>query len=49
MGGERAAFSATTKIDRRDFGLKWNQALEAGGVLVSNEVKISITVQAVRD
>lgn len=47
-GGERRAFSASTTIDRRDFGLGWNQALETGGVLVSNELKISIDVQAVK-
>jgi polyisoprenoid-binding protein YceI len=47
-GGERLAFSASTTIDRRDFGLTWNQALETGGVLVSNEIKISIDVQAVK-
>jgi polyisoprenoid-binding protein YceI len=47
-GGERAAFTATTTIDRRDFGLTWNQALETGGVLVSNEIKISIDAQAVK-
>jgi polyisoprenoid-binding protein YceI len=47
-GGERAAFSATTKIDRRDFGLTWNQALETGGVLVSNDIKITLEVQAVK-
>ena len=47
-GGERASFSATGKIDRRDFGLTWNQALETGGILVSNEIKISIEAQAVR-
>jgi polyisoprenoid-binding protein YceI len=46
-GGERVSFSATTKIDRRDFGLTWNQALETGGLLVGNEIKISIEVQAV--
>jgi len=45
-GNERIAFSATTTIDRRDFGLTWNQALETGGVLVGHEVKISIEVQA---
>jgi polyisoprenoid-binding protein YceI len=45
-GGERAGFSASTKIDRRDFGLVWNQALEAGGVLVGNEIKIEIEAQA---
>ena len=47
-GGERIGFSATTKLDRRDFGLVWNQAIETGGVVVGNEVKVSIEVQAVR-
>ena len=47
-GGTRAAFSATTTIDRRQFGLNWNQALETGGVLVGNEIKISIDAQAVK-
>jgi polyisoprenoid-binding protein YceI len=47
-GAERAGFSAQGKIDRTDFGLTWNQALEAGGVLVSNEVKISIELELVR-
>lgn len=47
-GGQRAAFSATTRIDRRDFGLTWNQALETGGVVVGNDIKISLEVQAVK-
>ncbi len=47
-GGERAAFSAQTTVDRRDFGLKWNQALETGGLLVGNEVRIEIEAQTVR-
>lgn len=47
-GGERVAFSAETRIDRREWGLMWNQALETGGILVSNEVRINIEVQAVR-
>jgi polyisoprenoid-binding protein YceI len=47
-GNERMGFSAAGKIDRRDFGLTWNQALEAGGVLVSNEIKIHIDAQLVR-
>ena len=47
-GGERVSFSATTTIDRRDFGLTWNTALETGGVLVSNDVRIALEVQAVR-
>ena len=46
-GGERVSFSADTKIDRRDFGLTWNAALETGGVLVGNEIKVHIEVQAV--
>lgn len=47
-GEERAGFSAHAKIDRTDFGLTWNQALEAGGVLVGNEIKISIEVELIR-
>ena len=46
-GGTRSAFSASGKFDRRDFGLTWNVALEAGGILVSNDVKIQIEAQAV--
>ncbi|MEP6730414.1 MAG: YceI family protein [bacterium] len=46
-GGDRMGFSATGQIDRRDFGLVWNQALEAGGVLVSNEIKIQIEAQII--
>jgi len=47
-GGERVGFSTTTTINRKDFGLHWNQALEAGGVLVGNDVKISVELQLVR-
>lgn len=47
-GSERIGFSATAAIDRRDFGLTWNQALEAGGVLVGTEVKIVLEIQAIR-
>lgn len=47
-GGDRAAFAASTSIDRADFGLTWNQALETGGFVVSNKVKIQVDVQAVR-
>jgi polyisoprenoid-binding protein YceI len=47
-GGQRISFTASAKIDRRDFGLTWNQALETGGILVSNDIKINIEVQAVR-
>lgn len=47
-GGTRAGIRATTKIDRREFGLTWNQALETGGILVSNDVRIEIELQAVK-
>ena len=47
-GGERVAFTADTTIDRRQFGLTWNQALETGGVLVGNQLKIHLEVQAVK-
>ncbi|MFL5509985.1 MAG: YceI family protein [Gemmatimonadaceae bacterium] len=47
-GGERVGFSASGKIDRRDFGLTWNVVLEAGGLTVGNDIKINIEVEAVR-
>ena len=47
-GNERVGFSASTAIDRREFGLTWNNALETGGVLVGNEVRISLDVEAVK-
>lgn len=47
-GNERAGFSATGKIDRREFGLQWNQAMETGGVVVGDEVKLSIDVELVK-
>ncbi|HEU4699297.1 MAG TPA: YceI family protein [Gemmatimonadales bacterium] len=47
-GGRRVGFSADTEIDRRQFGLTWNQALEAGGILVGNDLRIHLEVQAVK-
>jgi len=47
-GGERVGFAATTEIDREDWGLTWNVALETGGVLVGKKVKIELEVEAVR-
>jgi len=47
-GNERMGFSATAKLNRFDFGLKWNMALEAGGVTVGEEVKISLDVEIMR-
>lgn len=47
-GNVRAGFGARTAIDRKDFGLTWNQALEAGGVMVGDRVEIELEVEAVR-
>jgi polyisoprenoid-binding protein YceI len=47
-GNTRAAFTAKTTIDRKDFGLTWNQALETGGVLVGDAVEIEAEIQAVK-
>jgi polyisoprenoid-binding protein YceI len=47
MGDERIAFSAATEVDREDWGLTWNVALETGGVLVGKKVRIELNVQAV--
>ncbi len=48
-GNEKAAFSATTEIDREEFGVTWNAALETGGVLVGPKVRIEIDVQLGRE
>lgn len=47
-GNDRAGFSATGQINRHDFGLNWNQALEAGGVTVGADVKLTLDVEIVR-
>lgn len=46
-GNNRAGFSAKASLDRKDFGLTWNQVLEAGGVLVGERVDIELDVSAV--
>lgn len=46
-GNTRAAFSATTEIDREEFGITWNQALETGGVMVGRKLKVELEVSAV--
>ena len=48
FGLRRAGLSATATINRKDFGLGWNQALEAGGVMVGENVKIEISLEAVQ-
>jgi polyisoprenoid-binding protein YceI len=47
-GNTRRGASATTRIDRKDFGLTWNAALETGGVVVADRVEISIEVELIR-
>ncbi len=47
-GDTKASFSATTTVNRKDYGLTWNLALESGGVLVGDDVKITIEFQAVK-
>ena len=47
-GGTRAGIRATTTIDRRDWNLTWNQALETGGILVGNDLRIELEIQAVK-
>jgi polyisoprenoid-binding protein YceI len=48
-GNQRAGFIGSTEIDRDDFGVSWNQALEAGGYLVGKTVRVEIEVEAVRE
>jgi polyisoprenoid-binding protein YceI len=47
MGMQRTAVSATTKINRQDFGLSWNKTLDSGGVVVSDDVNITLDVEMV--
>jgi len=47
-GNQRAAFTATTQISRKEFGIRWNQALETGGAVVGDNVKITLHLEAVR-
>ncbi len=46
--GDRIGFDATTAINRLDYGVVWNRAVEGGGVMLGDEVKIEINVEAVR-
>jgi polyisoprenoid-binding protein YceI len=47
-GGVRVGYTAHGKINRKDFGLNWNAALETGGVVVGDEVRIELNVEAVQ-
>jgi polyisoprenoid-binding protein YceI len=46
-GGTHAAFSATGKLDRRDYGVEWNQAVEGGGLLIGNEVELELDIEGI--
>jgi len=46
-GGTHAAFTATGKLDRRDYGVEWNQAAEGGGFLIGNEVEIELDIEGI--
>ena len=46
-GGTRAGFTGTTEINRQDFGVNWNAAMETGGVVVSDKVTIALEIEAV--
>jgi len=47
-GNERAGFSATTSLDRKQFGLEWNKALETGGLLVGEKVDLTLEIEAIK-
>ena len=48
FGNTKAAFTATTELSRKDFGLEWNVALDTGGVLVGDKVQVTLEIQAAR-
>lgn len=48
FGDQRAGFSATTEVNREDFGLTWNVAIESGGVLVGKKVRLDFEIEAVK-
>ena len=47
-GGTRAGFAAETEVNRKEWGLEWNVALETGGVMLGEKVKIQLEIQAVK-
>ncbi|MBC8424915.1 YceI family protein [bacterium] len=47
-GNTRAGFSASGKLDRRDFGMSWNTAMDKGGIVVGNDISIELEIEAVR-
>lgn len=47
-GGVRSGFTATTTVSRKAFGMTWNQALETGGIMVGDEVKVTVELETVK-
>ena len=47
-GNERIGFTARTEISRKEFGVRWNSAIESGGVVVGDKVRISLNIEIVR-
>ena len=47
-GNEKVAFEASIRLNRKEFGLTWNAALETGGLLVGDDVDVQLNVQATR-
>ena len=47
-GNRRAAFTATTQISRKEFNVRWNQLIESGGAVVSDNVKLTLNIEAIR-
>ena len=48
-GREKVGLNATTKINRKDFGIVWNEVLETGGLAVADEVSISLDIEFIRE
>ncbi|MFI5322705.1 MAG: YceI family protein [Thermodesulfobacteriota bacterium] len=48
MGNERTAFTAETTINRKDYGITWNKTLDSGGLVVGDDVKISLEVEGIK-
>ena len=47
-GGQRLGFEASTTVSRLDYGVKWNRAVEGGGMMLGDDVKIEMNIEAVR-
>lgn len=48
MGNQRTAFTAVTKIDRKDYGITWNKTLDTGGLVVGDDVKIELNIEGIQ-